>query len=91
MANNSVDLLWIQSLLIELRVQFHTPTILYYNLSVLVYIHNSIVHNRTKHIELDIHFVRKSVGQETECASFSNSSNLQIHLPSLCIPLTILL
>lgn len=35
MTNSSVDL-WIQSLLIELKVQFHTPNILYYNLSVLV-------------------------------------------------------
>lgn len=34
------------------------PTLLCDNLSVVMLFHNSILHTRTKHIELEIHFVR---------------------------------
>jgi histone deacetylase 1/2 len=61
MANTTADLLWIQSLLCELHVPFHTPTLLCDNLSAVSLAHNPILHSRTKHIELDIHFVREKV------------------------------
>jgi histone deacetylase 1/2 len=61
MANTTKDLLWIQSLLCELHVPFHTPTLLCDNLSAVSLAHNPVLHSRTKHIELDIHFVREKV------------------------------
>jgi hypothetical protein len=61
MANTTADLLWIQSLLQELHVEFHTPTLLYDNLSAIALSHNPILHSRTKHMELDLHFVREKV------------------------------
>ncbi|MCH87664.1 retrovirus-related Pol polyprotein from transposon TNT 1-94 [Trifolium medium] len=61
MANTTADLLWIQSLLQELQVPFHTPTLLCDNLSVVALSHNPVLHSRTKHLELDIHFVRERV------------------------------
>jgi histone deacetylase 1/2 len=61
MANTTADLLWIQSLLCELNVPFHTPTLLCDNLSAVSLAHNPVLHSRTKHIELDIHFVREKV------------------------------
>jgi histone deacetylase 1/2 len=61
MANTTADLLWIQSLLCELQVPFHTPTLLCDNLSAVSLSHNPILHAKTKHIELDIHFVREKV------------------------------
>lgn len=61
MANTTADLLWIQSLLRELQVPFLTPTLLCDNLSAVSLSHNPILHSKTKHIELDIHFVREKV------------------------------
>ncbi|MCI14971.1 retrovirus-related Pol polyprotein from transposon TNT 1-94, partial [Trifolium medium] len=61
MANTTADLLWIQSLLRELLVPFHTPTLLCDNLSAVSLSHSPILHAKTKHIELDIHFVREKV------------------------------
>ncbi|MCH82167.1 retrovirus-related Pol polyprotein from transposon TNT 1-94, partial [Trifolium medium] len=61
MANTTAELLWIQSLLQELQVPFHTPTLLCDNISAVSLAHNPILHSRTKHIELDIHFVREKV------------------------------
>lgn len=55
------ELLWIESLLAEFHVQFQVPTLLYDNISVMMVSYNSIIHARTKHIELDIHFVRQRV------------------------------
>jgi hypothetical protein len=61
MSNTTADLIWIQSLLHELQVPFHTPTLLCDNISAVSLAHNHVFHSRTKHIELDIHFVREKV------------------------------
>jgi histone deacetylase 1/2 len=61
MANTTAELMWIQSLLQELKVPYHVPTLLCDNLSAVSLAHNPVLHARTKHIELDIHFVREKV------------------------------
>ncbi|GAU11134.1 hypothetical protein TSUD_197580 [Trifolium subterraneum] len=61
MANTTAELLWIQSLLKELEVPYLPPTLLCDNLSAVSLAHNPVLHSRTKHIELDIHFVREKV------------------------------
>lgn len=61
MAHATAELLWIQSLLSELGVQFATPSLYCDNLSAVMLSHNPVLHNRTKHIELDVHFVREKV------------------------------
>jgi hypothetical protein len=61
MANTTADLLWIQSLLHELQIPFLPPTLLCDNLSVVSLAHNPVLHSKTKHLELDIHFVREKV------------------------------
>lgn len=50
------ELLWIESLLAEFLIPFLPLTVLYENLSEVLLSHNQILHARTKHIELDIHF-----------------------------------
>ncbi|GAU36893.1 hypothetical protein TSUD_220620 [Trifolium subterraneum] len=61
MANTTAELLWIQSMLDELHVPYHTPTLLCDNISAVSLAHNPVLHFRTKHLELDIHFVREKV------------------------------
>jgi hypothetical protein len=53
---------WLRSLLQELRRPVHTATIVYCdNVSAVYLSANPVQHRRTKHIELDIHFVRDQV------------------------------
>ncbi|PNY03730.1 histone deacetylase [Trifolium pratense] len=61
LANLSSEILWIQSLLTELGCQFHTPKVLSNNLNIVSLAHNPTLHHRTKHMELDIFFVREKV------------------------------
>lgn len=65
MAHATSKLLWVQSLLSELGVAFSKPCIYCDNLSVVLLSHNLILHARTKHMELDIHFVREKVVSNT--------------------------
>lgn len=61
MAQLAAEILWVQSLLKELHCEFQTPKILCDNLSTVTLAHNHILHNMTKHMELDIFFVREKV------------------------------
>lgn len=61
MAHATAELLWVQSLLTELGIQFAKPTLYCDNLSAVALSHNPVLHARTKHMELDIHFVREKV------------------------------
>ncbi|MCH80902.1 retrovirus-related Pol polyprotein from transposon TNT 1-94, partial [Trifolium medium] len=61
LATLSSEILWLQSLLTELKCQFYTPKILCDNLSIVSLAHNPTLHHRTKHMELDIFFVREKV------------------------------
>ncbi|XP_062088456.1 uncharacterized mitochondrial protein AtMg00810-like [Humulus lupulus] len=62
LANTTVELVWIQSLLAELQVpQTHTPTIWCDNKSTVLMSQNPVLHARTKHIELDLYFVREKI------------------------------
>ena len=61
MAQLAAELLWIQSLLQELKCKFQVPRVLCDNLSTVTLAHNLVLHNRTKHMELDIFFVREKV------------------------------
>jgi len=61
LAQASAEILWMQSLLKELRVPIRVPQIYCDNLSAVSLAHNPVLHSRTKHMELDIFFVREKV------------------------------
>lgn len=61
MAHATSELLWIQSILHELKILFSKPCLYSDNLSAIALSHNPVLHSRTKHLELDIHFVREKV------------------------------
>lgn len=61
LANTTSEILWLQSLLTELRCKFTIPRIYCDNLSTVALSHNPVLHSRTKHMELDIFFVREKV------------------------------
>ncbi|GJZ44478.1 ribonuclease H-like domain-containing protein [Tanacetum coccineum] len=58
-ANVVAKTAWIRNLLLELHTPLSTATIVYCdNVSVVYLSTNPVQHQRTKHIEIDIHFVR---------------------------------
>ncbi|OIW12049.1 hypothetical protein TanjilG_24473 [Lupinus angustifolius] len=61
MALLAQELQWVQSLLLELNFSFSAPLVLCDNLSTVSLSHNPVLHQRTKHIELDLFFVRDKV------------------------------
>lgn len=65
MALATTELLWVQSLLQELKIPFTKPIMYCDILSAIALSHNPILHARTKHMELDIHFLREKVVSQT--------------------------
>ena len=61
----TAEITWIESLLHELNFKLpKPPTVWCDNLSTLAMSNNSVLHARTKHIELDLYFVRDKVLQK---------------------------
>jgi hypothetical protein len=59
-ANVVIECSWLRQLLLELSCPVDKATIVnYYNISVVYLSANPVHHRRTKHIDLDIHFVRE--------------------------------
>jgi len=60
MASTVVELVWLQGLLQEIRVKVELPMELHCNNKVAMQItFNPMYHERTKHIEIDCHFIRE--------------------------------
>lgn len=61
-ANVVSESCWIRNLLLELHCPIHKATLVYCdNVSAIYLSGNPVQHQRTKHIEMDIHFVREKV------------------------------
>ncbi|GKD21697.1 ribonuclease H-like domain-containing protein [Tanacetum coccineum] len=61
-ANVVAETAWIRNLLLELHTPLSTATLVYCdNVSAVYLSTNPVQHQRTKHIEIDIHFVREYV------------------------------
>ncbi|GJW35109.1 ribonuclease H-like domain-containing protein [Tanacetum coccineum] len=61
-ANIVLETAWIRNLLLELHTPLFTATLVYCdNVSAVYLSTNPVQHQRTKHIEIDIHFVREYV------------------------------
>ena len=55
----TTEIVWLHWLLADLGVSLYAPTPMYYdNKSAIQLAHNTIFHERTKHIKIDCHFVR---------------------------------
>nr|KYP46801.1 Copia protein [Cajanus cajan] len=61
LAATTAELLWLQSLLSELRIPTIIPKIYCDNLGAVLLAANPVMHSRTKHFELDLYFVRDKV------------------------------
>lgn len=65
LTNTASEVVWISSLLPELQITTLTRTLYYDNLNIVTLSYNPILHAKTKHIELDIFFLREKVFNKT--------------------------
>jgi histone deacetylase 1/2 len=76
LANATAEVLWVQKLLSELKIQ-HPPRARLWcdNLGATYLSANPVFHARTKHIEIDFHFVRERVAAKLLEIRFINSGD----------------
>ena len=75
MAQGTSEILWLRSLLTELGFSVtNSPYLFCDNKSAIMLSSDSVLHERTKHIEVDIHFIRKKVRSGFITPSFVSSS-----------------
>jgi hypothetical protein len=76
LANATAEVIWIQALLGELGVSQTRPPILWCdNIGATYLSSNQVFHARTKHIEVDYHFVRERVAQKLLQIKFISSKD----------------
>jgi hypothetical protein len=76
LANATTELMWVQKLLHELHIT-HPPAARLWcdNLGAKYLSANPIFHARTKHIEIDFHFVQERVAQKLLDTRFINTGD----------------
>lgn len=75
MAQGICEALWIYRILKELKKMVQLPLKLYYDSKTAIIVaHNPIQHDRTKHIEINQHFIKENFEAETNCTVISFQS-----------------
>lgn len=70
MAHATSEIIWLRNLLACLQVQCDSPTLLHCdNQAALHLAANPVYHERTKHIEVDCHFIREHI----QCKAISTA------------------
>ncbi|KAM1496473.1 hypothetical protein ACFX13_031508 [Malus domestica] len=73
--STAAELDWLQQLFQVLQVRIpHPPVLFCDNLSAIALSFNPVQHQRTKHIEVDVHFVRERVASKKLLVQFVSSS-----------------
>ena len=76
MASTTCELIWLKSLLQDMGFQPLTPIPLLCDNQAATHIaSNPVFHERTKHIEVDCHFVREKVQANIICTPYIPSEN----------------
>ena len=71
MTHTTGELTWLRTLLLEFGLPAHGPTPLYCDNQAAIHIaKNHVFHERTKHIEVDCHFIRSKVESKEICTPF---------------------
>ena len=87
MAKTTCELVWIKHLLEELNLPPMGPMDLFYDNQAAIHIaSNPVFHERTKHIEIDCHFVREKLEQKIITTSYVKSEDQLADLLTKALP-----
>ncbi|RVW21527.1 Retrovirus-related Pol polyprotein from transposon RE1 [Vitis vinifera] len=80
-AQGLCELLWLKIILDDLRIKWDGPMKLYCdNKSAINIAHNPIQHDRTKHIEIDRHFIKEKLEEGVVCMSYVPSEHQSVDI-----------
>ena len=89
LANAAAELTWLQSLFGELGIYLSAPPTLWCdNVGATYLTANPIFHARTKHVEVDFHFVRDKVAQKDLQVQFISSKDQLANILTKGLPST---
>ena len=75
MAHGACEILWLKKILEELKRPLEMPVKLYCDNKVAITIaHNPVHHDRTKHVEIDIHFIKDKLEASIICMPFVSTT-----------------
>nr|KYP41064.1 Retrovirus-related Pol polyprotein from transposon TNT 1-94 [Cajanus cajan] len=76
MAHGICELLWLKIILEDLKIKWDEPMRLYCdNKSAISIAHNPVQHDRTKHIEVDRHFIKEKLDSGMICTPYVSTQN----------------
>lgn len=76
MAMGVCELLWLKIILDDLKIRWEGPMRLYCdNKSAISIAHNPVQHDRTKHIEVDRHFIKEKLDSGLICTPFVSTKD----------------
>ena len=75
MAQTACEMVWLRSFLSELEFSMRTPMAMHCDNQVAIFIaNNPAFHERTKHIEVDCHYVHNLVMKGVICTPYTQST-----------------
>ena len=68
-------MMWIKRFLEEVKVSTSSPMKLYYdNKAAIAIVYNPVLHDRTKHVEMDKHFIKEKIDTGLICMPYVPTS-----------------
>jgi hypothetical protein len=87
LASATAEVFWIRMVLKDLGIFLPNPPILWCdNLSALALASNPVFHARTKHIEVDYHFIREKVVRRDVVVKFISTTDQLADILTKCLP-----
>lgn len=76
LAHGLCEMLWLKIILTDCKIKWEEPMVLHCdNKSAISIAHNPVQHDRTKHVEIDRHFIKEKLEEGTVRISFVRSEN----------------
>ena len=73
MTQGTCELIWLKIILKDFKIKWETPMRLYCNNKSLINIaYNLVQHDKTKHVEVDRHFIKEKFDSDLICTPYGS-------------------